>query len=87
MKIIDFPPCNPTSSPYNTHMISNELIELLKLQSDSLAIAKMMSERWKDADAEERALLVDMYIDSRRKLPRLANGKHLGHREAYEQTR
>lgn len=68
-------------------MISNHLIELLKLQSDSLAIAKMMAERWKDADQEERTHLVNMYIDSRRKLPRLDNGKHLGHREAYEQTR
>jgi len=68
-------------------MISNYLIELLKLQSESLAIAKMMAERWNDADQEERTHLVNMYIDSRRKLPRLDNGKHLGHREAYEQTR
>jgi len=87
VKITDFPPCNPTSSPYDRDMISNHIIELLKLQSDSLAIAKMMSERWKEADQEERTHLLNMYIDSRRKLPRLENGKHLGHREAHEQTR
>jgi len=68
-------------------MISNEMIDLLKLQSESLSIAKMLSERWSNADQEERMHLLNMYIDSRRKLPRLANGKHLGHREAYEQTR
>jgi hypothetical protein len=68
-------------------MISNEMIDLLKLQSESLSIAKMMRNRWVEADEEERTHLLNMYIDSRRKLPRLANGKHLGHREAHEHTR
>ena len=68
-------------------MISNHLIELLKLQSESLAIAKMMSERWPEADQEERTHLLNMYIESRRKLPRLDNGKHLGHTEAHQASR
>lgn len=68
-------------------MLSNQMIELLKLQSESLACARMMRERWIEADAEERMHLLNMYIDSRRKLPRLENGKHLGHREAHEQSR
>ena len=68
-------------------MISNEAIEILKLQSESLAIANMMRDRWQDADAEERMHLLNMYIDSRRKLPRLFNGKHLGHTEAHQASR
>lgn len=68
-------------------MISDEMVHLLKLQSDSLLAAKAMSERWATANQEERTLLLDAYIESRRKLPRLANGKHLGHHEAHDQTK
>jgi len=72
---------------YNTHMISNELIEYLFLQNQSLSIAQMMKSRWPNASNEERVLLLNMYIESRRQLPRLSNGKHIGHREAYEASR
>jgi hypothetical protein len=68
-------------------MISNELIEYLFLQNQSLSIAQMMKSRWANASKEERMLLLNMYIDSRRQLPRLSNGKHIGHREAYKATR
>jgi hypothetical protein len=68
-------------------MISNELIEYLFLQNQSLSIAQMMKSRWANASKEERMLLLNMYIDSRRQLPRLSNGKHIGHREAYEASR
>ena len=69
------------------HMISNEVIELLKLQTESLALARKMKERWPFADENQRATLLADYIESRRKLPRLENGKHLGHSEAHNEGR
>ena len=67
-------------------MISEVAIDIFRKQQYSLTCAKRMSDNWATATANERKQLLDAYIESRRALPRLDNGKHLGHWEAYMAT-
>lgn len=73
----------PKPKPKDNRMISEVAIEVFRLQQYSLNCAQRMRACWADATEEQRKQLLDTYIESRRALPRLANGKHLGHSEAY----
>jgi hypothetical protein len=87
------PVTSPVTTPVRSIPIqSRESIRWAVLQEASLEQARQFHKVWGlykrgAVSKEEMEQARDAYIQSRRALPTLQTGKHLGHREAYKATR